>query len=179
MVTANAAGTRSAPAGSDADTLATVRAAVAAVPDPELPVLTIGDLGILRSVSVAAGRAIVTITPTYSGCPAMAAIRRDIAEVLTDLGVSDVDIRVVLDPPWTTDWLTPAARRKLVAAGIAPPTGARRPAPEGVVDLALTVRCTRCGSPDTEELSRFGSTACKSLWRCRSCGEPFDRFKEH
>lgn len=152
------------------------RAAVAAVADPELPVVSIEDLGILRDVSIVDGRASVTITPTYSGCPAMDEIRDDIRARLADLGVSDVDIRTELSPPWTTDAITPAGRAKLDAAGIAPP-GPRDTG--GPVALRLSVRCPRCGSADTGQLSRFSATACTALWRCASCGEPFDRFKEH
>ena len=151
------------------------RALAAAVPDPEVPVLTIGDLGVLRGVTVdAAGRVEVVITPTYSGCPAMETIRRDVEHVLVDNGFHQVEVRQVLSPAWTTDWMSEAGRRKLTEYGIAPPTG-RRPA--GPVALTLAVRCPQCGSADTRELSRFGSTACKALWQCRSCGEPFDHFK--
>jgi ring-1,2-phenylacetyl-CoA epoxidase subunit PaaD len=148
-------------------------AAAAAVPDPEIRVATIADLGILRDVSVDAGQVAVTITPTYSGCPAMDVIRTDIRRALDRAGYADVEVRTVLRPAWTTDWITPDGRRKLAAAGIAPPG----PAAAGPVALRLSVRCPRCGSPDTEELSRFGSTACKSLWRCRACTEPFDHLK--
>jgi ring-1,2-phenylacetyl-CoA epoxidase subunit PaaD len=157
-------------------TAVAARAAVAAVPDPELPVVTIDDLGILRDVSIVDGQARVAITPTYSGCPAMDQIRQDIRTRLAVLGVSDVDIRTELSPPWTTEAITPAGRAKLDAAGIAPPR--HQPAGEPVA-LRLSVRCPRCGSPDTEELSRFSATACTALWRCRNCREPFDRVKEH
>jgi ring-1,2-phenylacetyl-CoA epoxidase subunit PaaD len=151
------------------------RALVADVPDPEVPVLTIDDLGVLRDVTVdGAGRVEVSITPTYSGCPAMDAIRDDVLTALHDNGFPDVHVRLVLSPAWTTDWMSDVGRRKLTAYGIAPPTGVR---PAGPVPLRLAVRCPRCGSADTVELSRFGSTACKSLWRCRSCAEPFDHFK--
>jgi len=151
------------------------RALAEAVPDPEVPVLTIGDLGVLRDVTVdATGRVEVVITPTYSGCPAMETIRRDVEQVLADNGFQYVEVRQVLSPAWTTDWMSEAGRRKLTEYGIAPPTG-RRPA--GPVTLTLAVRCPQCGSAETRELSRFGSTACKSLWQCRSCGEPFDHFK--
>lgn len=153
--------------------MVTPYAAAAAVRDPELPVLTIEELGILRDVTVTGDRVTVTITPTYSGCPAMAAITRDIRAALNASGVSDVDIRTELDPPWTTDWLTDGGRAKLVEAGIAPPGAAAG----GAVRLTLTVRCPRCGSPDTAELSRFGPTACTALWRCGACGEPFEHVK--
>jgi ring-1,2-phenylacetyl-CoA epoxidase subunit PaaD len=151
------------------------RALAAAVLDPEVPVLTIDDLGVLRDVTVDdAGRVQVVITPTYSGCPAMDAIRDDVVRALHDNGFPDVHVQLVLSPAWTTDWMSDAGRHKLVEYGIAPPTGHR---PAGPVALTLAVRCPRCGSTETSELSRFGSTACKSLWRCRSCAEPFDHFK--
>ncbi|MGH3662932.1 MAG: 1,2-phenylacetyl-CoA epoxidase subunit PaaD [Micromonosporaceae bacterium] len=161
--------------------MATVRDAVSAVPDPELPMVTIEDLGILRGVEVSeTGRVIVTITPTYSGCPAMDAIRVDIRRALERVGRGDVEVRTELFPAWTTDWISDAGARKLAAAGIAPPG----PAPAaGPVSVTLAsrgpARCPRCGSTDTEELSRYGSTACKALWRCRACAEPFDHFKSH
>lgn len=145
---------------------------VADVPDPELPVVTIADLGILRDVTEHdQGSVHVRITPTYSGCPAMETIRDDIVEALTGAGFLHVDVEFVLAPAWTTDWMTDAGRRKLTAYGIAPP-GPRRP-----VGLTLSVRCPQCGSPRTRELSRFGSTSCKALWVCVDCREPFDHFK--
>ena len=146
----------------------------AAVLDPEVPVLTIADLGILREVREVDGRVQVQITPTYSGCPAMEAIRADILAAYAAAGHHDVDVEFVLSPAWTTDWMSEEGRRKLAEYGIAPPT--ERPT-GGPVSLTLTVRCTNCGSPDTRELSRFGSTACKSLWVCNACREPFDHFK--
>lgn len=159
-----------------------VRAVVAAVPDPEIPVLSIEDLGILRDVRVEHGRVDVTITPTYSGCPAMDTIRADIEAALAGQGYADVRVTLVLSPAWTTDWMTDAGKRRLREYGVAPP--GQRPqhgvggAPgDGPVMLSLAVRCPQCGSPDTRELSRFGSTACKSLWVCSSCREPFDHFK--
>jgi ring-1,2-phenylacetyl-CoA epoxidase subunit PaaD len=149
--------------------------AVAAVVDPELRVLTIAELGILRDVMVEGGRAIVTITPTYAGCPAMDVIRRDIRSAARAAGYPDAEVLTVLRPAWTTDWIAESAKAKLAAAQIAPPGPShRRPS---TIGLTLTVRCPRCGSPDTEQLSRFGSTACKALWRCRACTEPFDSIK--
>ena len=146
----------------------------AQVLDPELPVLTIADLGILRDVTEDdRGRVHVQITPTYSGCPAMETIRTDLIDHLLAAGFSHVDVEFVLSPAWTTDWLTDTARSKLAAYGVAPPA----PPGEGPVALALSVRCPQCGSLDTRESSRFGSTACKSLWVCQSCREPFDHFK--
>ena len=150
---------------------------VASVLEPEVPVLTIEDLGVLRDVVVDAGRVTVTITPTYSGCPAMDAIRDDVVLALTSAGFDDIDVRLVLAPAWTTDWMTDAGKHKLVEYGIAPPTG--RAAVGGPIRLQLSVRCPRCGSLDTRELARFGSTSCKALYECRACLEPFDHFKVH
>jgi ring-1,2-phenylacetyl-CoA epoxidase subunit PaaD len=151
------------------------REAVAAVVDPEIRALTIEELGILREVRHDGDRVVVTITPTYSGCPAMDVIRADIRAALRAAGYSDAEVVTVLHPPWTTDAITPAGREKLAATGIAPPGPVwHRPS---AVPLRLTVRCPWCGSPDTEEISRFGSTACKALWRCRACAEPFDHMK--
>lgn len=144
------------------------------LPDPELPVVTIADLGILRDVTEDdQGRVHVQITPTYSGCPAMETISDDIVEALLSAGYQHVDVEFVLAPAWTTDWMSDEARAKLAAYGVAPP-GDRVAGPVG---LELSVRCPQCGSLDTRESSRFGSTACKSLWVCRSCREPFDHFK--
>jgi ring-1,2-phenylacetyl-CoA epoxidase subunit PaaD len=164
-----------------------VREIVAKVVDPELRVVTIEELGILRDVSEdpESGAVTVTITPTYSGCPAMDVIRDDIRGALAAAGHAGAEVRTVLHPAWSTDMITVEGRRKLAAAGIAPPPPATlaepadeaRPAGRGPVPLRLAARCTRCGSPDTEEISHFGSTACKALWRCRACGEPFDLVK--
>lgn len=148
----------------------------ATVVDPEVPVLTIADLGVLRAASVAGGRVLVEITPTYSGCPAIEAIRDDIVAVLTGAGYSAVTVRTVLSPAWTTDWMSDAGKQKLASYGIAPPTGARRAGP---VSLGLGVRCPRCGSLHTRQLSRFGSTSCKALYVCQRCQEPFDFFRDH
>ena len=151
-------------------------AIAAGVLDPELPLVTIQDLGILRGVTEDdQGRVHVTITPTYSGCPAMETIRTDIVDTLTLAGYQQVDVEFVLSPAWTTDDLTDEGREKLSSAGIAPPGPV--PGPGSPVPLTLSVRCPQCGSPDTRESSRFGSTACKSLWVCRACREPFDHFK--
>ncbi|MET7804241.1 1,2-phenylacetyl-CoA epoxidase subunit PaaD [Micromonospora chersina] len=153
------------------------RAAAAAVVDPEIRVITIDELGILRSVDEdpATGRVVVTITPTYTGCPAMDVIRADIRRALAAAGHPDAEVRTVYAPAWSTDWISEGGRAKLAAAGIAPPAPAARGG--DVVPLTLAVRCPRCGSPETEQVSRFGSTACKALWRCRSCSEPFDHLK--
>jgi len=152
---------------------------VAGVLDPEVPVLTIEDLGILRDVREDAdGHVHVQITPTYSGCPAMEAIRDDIVSALSEIGRTEITVEFVLAPAWTTDWMSDEGKRKLAEYGIAPPQQRdSQPRGDGVVGLTLTVRCTLCGSPDTRELSRFGSTACKSLWVCNVCKEPFDYFK--
>jgi len=158
-------------------------AAVAAtVTDPELPMLTLADLGILRDVREDAGRVVVTITPTYSGCPAMDEIRTDLRRALHRAGYADVEVRTELSPAWTTDWITADGRDKLAAAGIAPPGPApRRPA--GPVPLVLGPRrraaaCPRCGQPDTELIAAFSATACRELRRCPVCREPFEHVKE-
>ena len=150
--------------------------AAAAVVDPEIPVLTIADLGVLRDVAINDGRVEVAITPTYSGCPAMSAIAFDIAVALERAGFHDAQVRTVLSPAWTTDWMSEDGRRKLREYGIAPPMPASsRRALFGVQQ----VTCPQCGSEETELLSEFGSTSCKALWRCKSCREPFDYFKCH
>ncbi|HZN77456.1 MAG TPA: 1,2-phenylacetyl-CoA epoxidase subunit PaaD [Micromonosporaceae bacterium] len=151
------------------------RTAAAAVVDPEIRAVTIEELGVLREVAVdSGGHVTVTITPTYSGCPAMELIRTDIRRALHAAGHDDVEVVTVLTPAWSTDMISESGRAKLAAAGIAPPGPA---GPARLVTLTLSVRCPRCGSSDTEQLSRFGSTACKALWRCRSCAEPFDHIK--
>ncbi|MBB4667264.1 ring-1,2-phenylacetyl-CoA epoxidase subunit PaaD [Microbacterium marinum] len=150
----------------------------ASVHDPEVPVLTIEDLGILRDVREDAGRVTVTITPTYSGCPAMDTITQDLELAYSAAGYDRVDVVTVLAPAWTTDWMTPEGKRKLEAFGIAPPTG-RGAVPAGPIRVALAVRCPRCGSLRTREVSRFGSTSCKALFECLGCLEPFDHFKVH
>jgi ring-1,2-phenylacetyl-CoA epoxidase subunit PaaD len=158
---------------------AALLAAARAVPDPEIPVLTLGDLGVIRDVRVAGDGAVeVDLTPTYTGCPATAVIAEDVQAALRRAGVDRVRVRTVLSPPWTTDWMSQAGRAKLREFGIAPPGPAARPAGSpGQVRLTLSARCPRCGSADTREVSRFGSTPCKSLWTCRSCAEPFESFK--
>ncbi len=148
----------------------------ATVLDPEVPVLTIEDLGVLRSAELIDGRAHVTITPTYSGCPAMDAIREDVATALEAAGFSEPRVELVLAPAWTTDWMSAEGRRKLEEYGIAPPSG-RAAVSSGPIRLALSVKCPQCGSLDTRETSRFGSTSCKALYTCNACQEPFDYFK--
>jgi ring-1,2-phenylacetyl-CoA epoxidase subunit PaaD len=145
-----------------------------AVVDPELPMLSIADLGVLRTVSVPArGEVHVTITPTYSGCPAVQAISDDIGTALRAAGYPTVTVHTALSPAWSSDDITPQGRNALQRAGIAPPS--HRAA--GPVPLQLAVRCPQCGSRNTEQLSRFGSTSCKALHRCRDCAEPFDYLK--
>ena len=148
----------------------------AQVVDPEIPVLTIADLGVLRSVRVTDGCVEVAITPTYSGCPAMNMITLEIALALEREGISNSRVQTVLSPAWTTDWMSADGRQKLKQYGIAPPrAGSSRRALFGVEQVA----CPQCGSNDTEVVSEFGSTSCKALWRCKTCREPFDYFKCH
>lgn len=162
--------------------LNSARQIAASVSDPELPMLTLADLGILRGVSAEEDRVVVSVTPTYSGCPAMAEIRADICHRLAAAGFSEVEVRTVLSPPWSTDWITDAGRRKLAEAGVAPPGAVPRNA-GGPVPLTLTaparlVICPACGSADTQRTAAFSATACKDLYRCRACAEPFEHMKE-
>ncbi|MFQ4148340.1 1,2-phenylacetyl-CoA epoxidase subunit PaaD [Arthrobacter sp. LAPM80] len=154
----------------------------AAVCDPELPVLTIADLGILRSVGREQGpdgpTVRVVITPTYSGCPAMDVIRSDLHAAFERAGLADVEVVTVLSPAWTTDWISEEGRAKLAEFGIAPPSGTSQAGGHsGPLRLALHVKCPHCQSLNTHERSRFGSTSCKALYTCRDCKEPFDYFK--
>ncbi|MCF3935405.1 phenylacetate-CoA oxygenase subunit PaaJ [Acuticoccus sp. M5D2P5] len=151
--------------------------AAATVTDPEVPVLTIADLGVLRSVREENGRIIATITPTYSGCPAMDMIALHVELALREAGFHDVAVETTLSPAWTTDWMSEDGRNKLAAYGIAPPArSGRRGALFGAGD---DIRCPHCGSSETALVSAFGSTACKALYRCEACREPFDYFKCH
>lgn len=147
---------------------------LAEVPDPEIPVLTIMDLGIVRDVECDTG-VTVSLSPTYSGCPATEAIEKSVIAALQDRGVVDVSIQRVLSPPWTSDWISDAGRDKLLAYGIAPPErgGSKRALQPGVAE----VRCPQCKSDNTERISEFGSTACKASYRCEDCREPFEYFK--
>lgn len=148
-------------------------AAAAAVPDPEVPCVTVADLGILRWVRLQDGMAVAGVSPTYSGCPAVLAIELAIEAALRDAGF-EPRIERLLSPPWTTDWITAEGREKLRAYGIAPPVAG---AGKASLFQAAQVACPRCGSGDTERLSEFGSTACKAQYRCCACREPFDYFK--
>ncbi len=154
------------------------------IPDPEIPVISIVDLGIVRDVSAKNSAVSVTITPTYSGCPAMAAIREDIESRLKDAGFTEVLVVTVLAPAWSTDFISPAGREKMRAFGIVPPganpqkgTSIHAGHSRAVRFMQNVIPCPRCGSSDTEKLAEFASTACKALHRCRACGEPFDYFK--
>jgi ring-1,2-phenylacetyl-CoA epoxidase subunit PaaD len=153
-----------------------------AVRDPELPVLTLADLGVLREVSVEDGRVVVTITPTYSGCPAIDEMGADLRRSLISAGFAEVEVRLSLAPAWTTDWISSEGRSKLAAAGIAPPArvgpSVAGPVPLNLVPPSRQVACPQCGSLKTREISRFGSTACKALRRCHACAEPFEHVKE-
>lgn len=144
------------------------------VPDPEIPVVSVVDLGIVRDVAWEGNRLIVTVTPTYSGCPATAVISLDIDNALRRAGFSNVQIKSQLSPAWTTRWISEEGRRKLKAYGIAPPVEGSC---AGAMKAAGPVACPHCGSTETEEVSRFGSTPCKAHWRCKNCLEPFDYFK--
>ncbi len=165
---------------SDHDRLQRAWAVASAVVDPEIPVITIADLGVLRNVEMLDdGTVAVEITPTYSGCPALDAITADLESGLRAAGFARVRVRTVLAPAWSTDQMTATGRAALDAYGIVPPGRTTDPTthPNGPIPIALNVRCPQCGSPDTEETSRFAGTACKALWRCRSCREPFEHFK--
>lgn len=146
------------------------------VSDPEIPVLTVVDLGVVREVDISGDHPVVKITPTYSGCPAMNEIEQNIRIKLKEEGLDKVEVKTVLSPPWTTDWMTEKGKRKLKEYGIAPPEGSS--ADKSVLfGKPKEVECPHCGSRNTEMVSQFGSTACKSLYKCRDCQEPFDYFK--
>jgi ring-1,2-phenylacetyl-CoA epoxidase subunit PaaD len=151
-----------------------IMAVLGTVPDPEIPVVSVTDLGIVRGIQQ--DPPAVLITPTYSGCPATVVIEQSVRRALDGAGFGGVPIKTILSPPWTTDWITERGREQLRDYGIAPP-------PRGSAARSLRgdepVECPRCGSTDTQEISRFGSTPCKAQWRCRACLEPFDRFKCH
>ena len=161
--------------------LARARCVAASVTDPEMPMLTLEDLGVLRDVDVIGERVIATITPTYSGCPAMATMRDDLVHRLHDHGFDDVEVRVRLHPAWSSDWITPRGRQALANHGLSAPGPA--PRHDGPVVLSLMpirrdVTCPRCGASNVEVTSEFGPTACKALYRCAACLEPFEHVKE-
>ncbi|MGH8698460.1 MAG: 1,2-phenylacetyl-CoA epoxidase subunit PaaD [Burkholderiales bacterium] len=154
--------------------------ALGSVVDPEIPVLTVLDLGIVRELGVSGGVVEVVITPTYSGCPATHVIEQDIRRALANAGFADARIRTSLSPAWTTDWISAEGKEKLRQFGIAPPGTCAAGTPAKIALFraeAAGADCPHCGSPDTERLAAFGSTACKALYRCRDCREPFDYFK--
>lgn len=160
--------------------LTRARDVAAEVVDPELPMLTLADLGVLREVHIDDGAVVVTITPTYSGCPATAVMREDLVRRLRQEGYDDVRVRIALHPAWTTDWISPRGRAALAEAGVSPPGPARAHGPValslGPVRRRLT--CPRCHDSDVEPTSEFGPTPCTALYRCRACGEPFEHVKE-
>jgi ring-1,2-phenylacetyl-CoA epoxidase subunit PaaD len=155
------------------------REVVGEVVDPELPMVTLHDLGVVRGVELEGDRVVVTLTPTYVACPATATMKADVRVALARAGLDDVEVRTALAPAWSTDWITERGRRALAAHGIVPPG----PVPSGPVSLTLTrppepPRCPQCESPDTREVSRFGASPCTSFHVCSACGEPFDKVKE-
>ena len=155
-----------------------VRTLLSQIPDPEIPVISIEELGILRDVNFFNDEFVVTITPTYSGCPAMKAIEQDIVDLLKENGIEKVKVKSIFSPAWTTDWLSEVEKEKLRNYGISPPekTTADKSVLTGVQKV---VKCPRCNSENTELVSQFGSTACKALYKCKDCLEPFDLFKCH
>jgi ring-1,2-phenylacetyl-CoA epoxidase subunit PaaD len=163
--------------------LAAIWEMLAAIPDPEIPVISIVELGIVRNVAREDGHVVVTVTPTYSGCPATQMIAADIRRTLAEAGEQHCRIATQLSPAWTTDWMAPEARERLRAYGIVPPGKCSSSRPIDITGLrkreVVTIACPRCGSTRTQELSRFGSTPCKAQYRCDDCREPFDYFKPH
>lgn len=145
------------------------------VPDPEIPIVSVVDLGMIRDVTIADDGVDVSVAPTYSGCPATDVIEKDIASALRRQGLENVRIRRVLTPPWTTDWISDSGREKLRAYGIAPPAGSADK--KSLYGNDRPVCCPRCESKNTEKVSEFGSTACKAAWKCQDCLEPFEYFK--
>jgi len=160
-------------------TIETIWQLLATVPDPEVPVLSVVDLGIIRNVEMKHGAIRVTITPTYSGCPAMDVISMQIRMTLLEKGFHDVQIDTALSPAWTTDWMSEAGKQKLKAYGIAPPTIRQQVCHTDLFQQDEAIECPLCGSYNTRMISQFGSTACKALYQCNNCMEPFDYFKCH
>ena len=157
--------------------VAEVYASLAGIPDPEIPVISITDLGIVREVAIDGESVVVTITPTYSGCPAMHAIEEDVGFRLRALGFAHIEVRTVLAPAWSTDWIAPEARERMREYGIVPPHPVRGADTHRIHPFSRSIACPRCMSENTERLSEFGSTACKAMYRCLDCREPFDYFK--
>ncbi len=155
-----------------------VKTLLSQIPDPEIPVITIEELGILRDVNFVNDECVITITPTYSGCPAMKAIEQDIVALLKENGIEKIKVNYVYSPAWTTDWLSEEAKEKLRKYGISAPdkTSSDKSILTGIQKV---VKCPRCNSENTELVSQFGSTACKALYKCKDCLEPFDLFKCH
>lgn len=149
---------------------------ISGIPDPEIPVITIEDLGILREVRIEADKVLVLITPTYSGCPAMKTIENDIIEIFNKFEIEPYQIKTIFSPVWTTDWISDEAKEKLRAYGISPP---EKSSSDKNVLMNRNVHCPQCNSSNTELISQFGSTACKALYKCKDCLEPFDHFKCH
>jgi ring-1,2-phenylacetyl-CoA epoxidase subunit PaaD len=176
---ADAAQFGEAPAGL---TLERAWEALQRVPDPEIPVISVTELRIVRDLVLNDDGALVTVTPTYAGCPATEVIARSIVEALRAAGATSVEVRTQLSPAWTTDWISPAARERLRAYGIVPPQQTLAAGEQPISfrpRLAPPIACPRCASADTERLSQFGATPCKALYRCRACREPFEYFKPH
>jgi len=167
----------------DTDTLERIRTTIGEIPDPEIPVVNLADLGILRAVQNNNGQITVTLTPTYSGCPATEAIASDVRQTLQAIGYPEAQVVISLSPAWSTDWISESAREKLRAYGIAPPCHSAPTTAENVVRLVdrratpMTPACPQCSSDNVELLSEFGSTPCKAMYRCIDCREPFDYFK--
>jgi len=161
------------------DETSTIWSILESVEDPEVPVLSVIDLGIIREVSLEEGQPVIVLTPTYSGCPAMDMIRIRIRMALLQHGFSNVQIRTVLSPAWTTDWMSEKGKEKLKAFGIAPPLPLQTVCHPGLFHREEAIPCPRCNSYHTTRISEFGSTACKAIYRCEDCGEPFDYFKCH
>ncbi len=154
-----------------------IRSILAEIPDPEIPVITIIELGVIREINIIDEQTIdLKITPTYSGCPAMQQIEDDVRKKLTEHGYTNITIKMIFSPPWTTDWITPEAKKKLNAYGIAPPEHTTEDK-SWLTGKTKLIKCPRCKSQNTRLVSQFGSTACKALYQCNDCLEPFDYFK--
>lgn len=147
---------------------------LSAIEDPEIPVVSIVDMGMIRDVLEVDGRYVILFTPTYMGCPAVQQIKDDMHNVMKLHGITDAEIRLVYSPAWTTDWMTEDTRERLRNYGIAPPKAVSC---GSIHNVAQSIACPRCGSDSTELISKFGSTACKALYKCRDCREPFEYFK--